>query len=435
MPDTKDPLLTNLVNELKGSDALHAFDLNQNPSDATHKNDTTPKKSSLNIWRSLNVFALLVLAGSVGFSYFYFPKEIQKFKTQNSSVRRQLREIRNSTWMTMPLLGGTPVPAQLRSVPWAENAGIVLETRTVNIRNVLAAYNASIVNHNSGYLLFFRQDVFNRTREPCPFYSYLGVVELDRNFEQTTKEYTRIDTNSDYSEDPRAFKIADQLYLSYNDVRQHTHHSRSIRVARLNLEDYSLDFSTNLDLNQQRLEKNWTPFEYVGEDGKPHLYIEYHLSPHKLLELPEPDKPLVNSLNFPDHPSLPMLPWKDTIWGLPRGGAAPQRIGDEYLGFFHSSFKDEEGISWYLMGAYTFEAKAPFALTGISHYPILFKGIYDSPPLNTANPNLRCIFPAGFAFENRDGKELIHVSCGENDSNIKILTMDKEALLKSLHRF
>jgi hypothetical protein len=34
--------------------------------------------------------------------------------------------------------------------------------------------------------------------------------------------------------------------------------------------------------------------------------------------------------------------------------------------------------------------------------------------------------------ENRDGQDLIHLSCGENDSAIKILTFDKEALLKTL---
>jgi hypothetical protein len=60
---------------------------------------------------------------------------------------------------------------------------------------------------------------------------------------------------------------------------------------------------------------------------------------------------------------------------------------------------------------------------------------YNSPPLNTSNPKLRCIFPSGFVLETRNGQELIHVSCGENDSSVKILTMDKDALLKSLNRF
>jgi predicted GH43/DUF377 family glycosyl hydrolase len=86
------------------------------------------------------------------------------------------------------------------------------------------------------------------------------------------------------------------------------------------------------------------------------------------------------------------------------------------------------------MGAYTFEEKPPFRVTAISHYPILFKGIYDSPILNTASPKKRVIFPCGFVEEKRDGKELIHISCGENDTATKIVTVDKKALFKSLKK-
>ena len=38
------------------------------------------------------------------------------------------------------------------------------------------------------------------------------------------------------------------------------------------------------------------------------------------------------------------------------------------LGFFHSWFKDEKELVWYVMGAYTFDAHFPFSLTGISKY-------------------------------------------------------------------
>lgn len=120
--------------------------------------------------------------------------------------------------------------------------------------------------------------------------------------------------------------------------------------------------------------------------------------------------------------------------GKPRGGSAAKIVGNEYLAFFHSSFCDDDGINWYIMAAYTFEAKPPFRITAVSNYPILFKGIYDSPPLNTANPLARCVFPGTFACETRDGKELIHLPCGENDSAVKIITIDKVALLKSMKK-
>jgi hypothetical protein len=46
----------------------------------------------------------------------------------------------------------------------------------------------------------------------------------------------------------------------------------------------------------------------------------------------------------------------------------------------------------------------------------------------------RVIFPAGFAVEKRPEGDLIHVSCGENDSGIKIVSFRKEALFKSLKK-
>jgi hypothetical protein len=87
------------------------------------------------------------------------------------------------------------------------------------------------------------------------------------------------------------------------------------------------------------------------------------------------------------------------------------------------------------MGAYTFEAHPPFRITGISNHPILFRGIFDTPYINTASLDKRVIFPSGFVLEKQQNKELIHVACGENDSAVKIITLDKEKLIKSMNRF
>jgi hypothetical protein len=84
------------------------------------------------------------------------------------------------------------------------------------------------------------------------------------------------------------------------------------------------------------------------------------------------------------------------------------------------------------MGAYTFAASFPFPITRISPYPILFKNIYQAPHSSLANPKVRAIYPAGLLHEKRAGKDTISVSCGENDSCIKIVTMDKSALFASL---
>jgi predicted GH43/DUF377 family glycosyl hydrolase len=89
---------------------------------------------------------------------------------------------------------------------------------------------------------------------------------------------------------------------------------------------------------------------------------------------------------------------------------------------------DRKGISWYVMAAYTFEENPPFRITAISPHPILFKGIYDSPILNTAWHYQRAVFPAGFVM----CQGQIHVALGENDSAVKIVSLDQDALLNSL---
>ena len=57
---------------------------------------------------------------------------------------------------------------------------------------------------------------------------------------------------------------------------------------------------------------------------------------------------------------------------------------------------DENRLVWIVMEAYTFSATPPFNLTGISKYPILFRGIYETPFTNTASIDKRVIFPSGF---------------------------------------
>lgn len=366
-------------------------------------------------------------------AFCYFEKQIHKLESKQREARHALRRLKHGVIAKAPMLGGMPIPMQLRNVPFAEADGIVLATQTIQIRNVFAPHNACIFKNENGpgYHLVFRYDQFNSSSFPAPFFSYIGFASLDDKFEQTAEEFRTIDTHSRYSEDPRIVKVGSQYYLSYNDVQPHSHHCRSMRIAHLNLEDCSIKYSTNLDLHLFHVEKNWAPFQYLDENNQPQLMFEYFISPHKILELPDPQVNHFNHLIFSDHPSPPRLPWHET-WGHPRGGTPPQRMGEEYLSFFHSSFKDEENVMWYLVGAYTFEAKPPFRITAVSKRPILFDGIYDTPLMNTASPNKRVIFPTGFVMEERNGKQLIQLSCGENDSSVKLVTIDREALLKNM---
>jgi predicted GH43/DUF377 family glycosyl hydrolase len=106
------------------------------------------------------------------------------------------------------------------------------------------------------------------------------------------------------------------------------------------------------------MEKNWTWF---FESGLPHLV--YKASPHTVARFTS-DFTLDREFKTDE----PMV-W---LYGIIRGGTPPVRVGDEYLTFFHSSLP--VGMPYhrrYYMGAYTFEAREPFAVKRMTREPLL----------------------------------------------------------------
>ena len=335
-----------------------------------------------------------------------------------------------------PALGRFPTPKKLAGLPWADQEGIVLKTTNIQIRNVVAPYNASILPSDEGFLLFFRYDIKHpsnhryRHKGETPYKTHIAVAALDHHFVQTDTEFVELSA-LEGGEDPRSVKVGEKLYLFYNKGEEENPKRRIMHLASLDPKTLSVNYTTKLDRGLQPIEKNWAPFAHQGEDGQLALYCEYNVSPHQVLAVEDTQAPRYISCGCSDRRSDLELLWNEE-WGPIRGGTGAQKIGDEYLGFFHSAFLDDKGISWYVMGAYTFEGKAPFRITRISKHPILFQGIYDAPIRNTARAKLRAIFPCGFAIESCQGKQRLHVACGENDSSVKVVTMDAEALLRSL---
>ncbi len=298
------------------------------------------------------------------------------------------------------------VPKEIAQLPLSPS---VIATSAISIHNLPGpAYNASIVKKGSHYLLFFRYNTPSA-------HSYIGYAELDGDFHQTDREFQTLNALSESAQDPRVFYRGNELWVAYNDVTERPGYA-SMHLARVNLESNCLEEISDMDLHLKHLEKNWSPFEHEGK-----LFFEYTLNPHQILafETKEMEEKSTGRVMWP------------ALWGPMRGGTPALPIGDHYLAFFHSHFKDshDKCCRWYVMGAYLFEADPPYRLCAVSPYPILFKGLYDSP---LSKPTLHCIFPAGMLFDEVDGKELIHVTCGENDTSIKILTFDKKALLNSL---
>ncbi len=358
-------------------------------------------------------------------------------------IEKQLRYFRKTSWsykkfmeasFSMPEEAKGLFPAPLRRVPFGEKTGVVLGSRLIEIRGVAAPYNASIIEREEGgYHLFFRYDLLDEN-EHGGLTAFMGCAELDADFQQTDREFVPLNTSSRHAEDPRVVRVGNKVMLAYNDlVHDRFSDGRVMCMGEVDLEHGRLKGITKFDLKLQQLEKNWVPFVYADQYGKQEIYFEYTVVPLKLLKVSgEPGNPLQH-LPSSYNRNLVSVMWP-ILWGIVRGGSAAQLVGDQYLAFFHSSFRDAHGVLWYTMGAYTFEPHPPFRITGISNYPLLFEGIYATPPMNTADPLKRVIFPGGFVVAEQEGREVIHLSCGENDSSVKVITLDKEKLLQSLKR-
>jgi hypothetical protein len=349
---------------------------------------------------------------------------VRKAQSKSLSIARKNEELLHRMNLSLENLAkASSLPLALIDIPFADEAGIVLSVKKVVVPSVSAQYNASIGAVGNGYLLFFRYDEPNVKNEHLQIFSHIGCISLDGNFEPLEKECSKIETSSAFSEDVRFFQNGQSYFLLYNDRISRFADRRGIHIGAIDLCKRRLEYVTTLDVDSRKTEKNWTPFSHGGE-----IHFLYTINPQKILTLPNPRKNLLRPSSHSFHSELD---WPDK-WGLLRGGTPAKLVDGEYLAFFHSSFEDDRGIIWYIMGAYTFAPFSPFTITRISSHPILFKGIYDTPHQEIANPKVRSIFPAGFTCEHREGKELIHVSCGENDSGIKIISMDKNRLLASL---
>jgi len=353
-------------------------------------------------------------------------------KTHNVTARQELlvQDLERAVEKTFKV---KELPLPIRYLPFADEEGIITKIKEVKIPGVFAPHNASIIEEGNGYRLFFRYDTPAIGDDPAPFYTNIGCVNLDREF-NPLETFSKIETGSPFSEDPRAIKVGDNYLLVYsdlpegNDTPEEREKKRSIRIAQLDSQGKETLFVTRFNKGSNRREKNWMPF---FPDGKL-LHFIYSIDPPEILGVPSTrSSEFVQLFSKEKTVKLPAEAWPQK-WGALRGGTPPRLVDGEYLSFFHSSFYDHSGTAWYIMGAYTFEATPPYTIRKVSKMPILFKGIYDAPHLHTSNPRVRCIYPAGFVVEEREGREVIQLSCGENDSTVKILTLDKEAFFNSM---
>ena len=272
-----------------------------------------------------------------------------------------------------------------------DETGIVLSQQKLDIPGALAPYNGALLNIGNEFLLFFRLD--ESGGEGQLLCSKIGSVRLHGDLSVVDGSFLLIDTKSLHSEDPRVFEHMGICYLLFNDKGSSPRMPRSLRLAAIDPKTLRLDYMTSFETYSKETEKNWTAFSHGGE-----IHFLYAICPQKVLKVLDPRKEKLSLVTEGfTHPFA--LEWTSK-WGVLRGGTPATLVDGEYLAFFHSSFEDDLGIRWYVMGAYTFEASFPFSMTGISHEPILFDQMYETKLASTAHPGVRSIYPAGFAIKN-----------------------------------
>jgi predicted GH43/DUF377 family glycosyl hydrolase len=325
---------------------------------------------------------------------------------------------------------------ELENVPFADAQGIIINTELLSIPEIPYAFNPSIVKDGKEYLMAFRYDNIENV-SPLVRKSYLAAIRLNANLQPHSPITFFNLENTLSSEDPRLFSFKKKIFMTYSwfydGGRMVLHKVKTKPSIRL---------SPRIPLlfNPQPVEKNWTPFTYTSSKKKSGIYFVYSFNPFHIIHLKNPDTGVIS------HPfSLPIplenrekkkknIFW-ESKWGSIFGGTPAIRIGNEYITFFHSSFTSIDK-KWYVLGAITFDAKPPFKIKRISPYPLLFDKMYETPIAPNSyfykKDNLRVIFSSGLIEGKRRGKKVFHVFCGENDSAIRIITIDQKKLLKSL---
>ena len=245
-----------------------------------------------------------------------------------------------------------------------------------------------------------------------------------------------IETGSTSTEDARIFRYDGKLFVMYNGSFEPVPCNTTEwwnRILRFGtLKDDKLLHITPIPHNSiqlRRTEKNWVPLEYFNkEKGTKELYFIYQASPYTLIHVPNPAQPQQHEVLRPRTAALYTV-WDRKLFGPICGGTPALLVDDSYyLSFFHSHF-DDMGKGWYIMGAYLLEPYPPFRPIAITKSPIVFQEMYSAP---LKKEKLRSLFPCGFVQDMSSGHTLLHVACGENDTNIRIVTIDKDALIQSM---
>jgi hypothetical protein len=179
--------------------------------------------------------------------------------------------------------------------------------------------------------------------------------------------------------DPRFCSFRERLYIHYNDGSgQKPNHIYLVEVDPATLTARGPARELVLAGSRHKVEKNWMLFAH-GDD----LWAIYSISPHIVLrvELGESGPVICRPAYCHDWNVTPY----QKQFGEPRGGAPPVQVGDQYVSFFHSSFrvrplrrlllrlqqKPRDKTLRYVGSLYGFAAEPPFTPLWMRTSPVL----------------------------------------------------------------
>jgi predicted GH43/DUF377 family glycosyl hydrolase len=250
--------------------------------------------------------------------------------------------------------------------------------------------NPTISNVNSNKILWVRRtDIYNYNRIGSGDRWDTCVEAYNVNDFDNPKflEYT-LETEFDYEqmEDPRVLVEGDKYLVTCASFVGSVGNPKCVKMYVMNMNGvfcYSriIPYGYN---GKGKEEKNWVFFKNDNKN-----YFVYKSNPFTVVEV-NSDWSSVSNEHITDG-----IEWE---YGKIRGGTNPVFYDGQFWSFFHSSLSLGRLVKKvYFMGWYSFEAKPPFKITGMSENPILTGNfsedtIYHVPPWAV-------VFPGGSYIE------------------------------------
>ena len=324
---------------------------------------------------------------------------------------------------------------KFKGLPYLDDMGIIVTSELLHIEEYPHAFNASFIELNDNYLIVFRQDT-KKNAHSMPMTITMAQACADKEFKSFNKLHA-YKTEQSGAHDGRLFSFNNELYLLFTyllykgDVKLQDDilvETQYMQQALARLDEYG-DIMTvrELQYGEQKKEKNWTPFNYRDQSQIPHLYFFYKFNPKEIIHLHKSG--YIEQVVKDQKKSESLVVLWERQWGEIRGGTPAIQIDDEYVTFFHSSFKHKKK-TWYVCGALTFENQPPFAIKRISRCPILAHNFYTaiSSDKRLFSPDALVLFPCGLQCKDN----YLYVLCGENDIAMRLIILDTRLLMESL---